>query len=276
LDEIPRVARRVASTLLIDEFQRDAQKLVATISRKTRRAPLPVRSGGADRQRGDIAMNAAADIVFLFDVDNTLLDNDCFQDELRRELQRAHGDRACARYWEIFEELRGVLGYVDYLGALERYRLENPHNPSIFRTANWVLDYPFADRLYPHALDVVKHVRRWGSAVILSDGDAIFQPHKIVRSGLWHAFDGNVLIYIHKETELADVQRWHPARRYVLIDDKSAILAAVKAAWGDRVTTVFPKQGHYALQEPPRDGASVDIAIDKIGDLLGVDLSKLT
>ena len=221
-------------------------------------------------------MNAAADIVFLFDVDNTLLDNDCFQDELRRELQLAHGDRACARYWEIFEELRGVLGYADYLGALERCRLEDPHNPSIFRTANWVLDYPFADRLYPHALDVVQHVRRWGSAVILSDGDAIFQPHKIVRSGLWHAFDGNVLIYVHKETELADVQRWHPAGRYVLIDDKAAILAALKAAWGDRVTTVFPKQGHYALQAPPRDVASVDIAIDKIGDLLGVDLSKLT
>jgi hypothetical protein len=221
-------------------------------------------------------MNAAADIVFLFDVDNTLIDNDRFQDDLRGELKRAHGDRVCARYWEIFEELRGVLGYVDYLGALERCRLEDPHNPSIFRTANWILDYPFADRLYPHALDVVQHVRRIGSAVILSDGDAVFQPHKIVRSGLWRAFDGNVLIYIHKETELADVQRWHPARHYVLIDDKSAILAAVKAAWGDRVTTVFPKQGHYALQEPPRDGASVDMTIDKIGDLLDVDLSKVT
>jgi hypothetical protein len=221
-------------------------------------------------------MNAAADIVILFDVDNTLIDNDCFQDELRKELQRAHGDRACARYWEIFEELRGVLGYVDYLGALERCRLEDPHNPAIFRTANWILDYPFADRLYPHALDVVQHVRQWASPVILSDGDAVFQPHKIVRAGLWRAFDGNVLIYIHKETELADVQRWHPARHYVLIDDKAPILAAVKAAWGDRVTTVFPKQGHYALQEPPRDGASVDIAIDKIGDLLDVDLLKET
>ena len=143
-----------------------------------------MRSGAADRQRGDIAMNAAADIVFLFDVDNTLIDNDRFQDELRKELQRAHGDRACARYWEIFEELRGVLGYVDYLGALERLRLEDPHNPSIFRTANWVLDYPFADRLYPHALDVVQHVQQWGSAVILSDGDAVFQPHKIVRGSM--------------------------------------------------------------------------------------------
>jgi hypothetical protein len=144
-----------------------------------------------------------------------------------------------------------VLGYADYLGALERCRLEDPHNPSIFRTANWVLDYPFADRLYPHALDVVQYVRRWGSAVILSDGDAIFQPHKIVRSGLWHAFDGKVLIYIHKETELADVQRWHPARRYVLVDDKAAILAAVKAAWGDRVTTVFPSRAITLISSRP-------------------------
>jgi FMN phosphatase YigB (HAD superfamily) len=221
-------------------------------------------------------MSAAADRVFLFDVDNTLFDNDRFQDDLREELQRAHGDRACARYWEIFEELRGQLGYADYLGALERLRLEDLHDPTLLRTASWMIDYPFADRLYPHALEVVERVRQWGQAVILSDGDAIFQPRKIVRSGLWDAFAGKVLIYVHKEKELADVERWHPAAHFVLVDDKARILAAVKAIWGDRVTTVFPKQGHYALQEPPRDGASVDLAIDRIGDLLSHDLSKLT
>jgi FMN phosphatase YigB (HAD superfamily) len=221
-------------------------------------------------------MSAAAETVFLFDVDNTLLDNDRFQDDLRQELERAHGERACARYWEVFEELRGELGYADYLGALERLRLQDLHDPTLFRTANWLIDYPFADRLYPRVLKVVEHVRQWGRAVILSDGDAIFQPRKIARSGLWDAFAGNVLIYVHKEKELADVERWHPAAHYVLVDDKTRILEAVKSIWGARVTTIFPKQGHYASQEPPRDGAHVDLAIDRIGDLLRHDLSKLT
>jgi FMN phosphatase YigB (HAD superfamily) len=220
-------------------------------------------------------VSAAAGTVFLFDVDNTLLDNDRFQDDLRAELRRAHGDRACARYWEILEELRAELGYVDYFGALERLRLEDPHDPSLFGAANWLIDYPFADRLFPQALQVVEHVRQWGRAVILSDGDAIFQPRKIARSGLWDAFAGEVLIYVHKEKELPDIERWHPAAHYVLVDDKTRILAAVKTIWGDRVTTIFPKQGHFALQEPPRDGASVDLAIDRIGDLLSVNLSQL-
>jgi FMN phosphatase YigB (HAD superfamily) len=220
-------------------------------------------------------MNAAVDTVFLFDVDNTLLDNDRIRQDLRERLQTAHGERASARYWEIMDELWGKLGYMDYLGALERLRLEDPHDLAIFRTANWLLDYPFADRLYPRALDAVKHVRQWGSPAILSDGDAIFQPRKILLSGLWEAFDGNVLIYVHKEKELKDVERRLPAKHYTLIDDKTRILAAVKAAWGDRVTTIFPKQGHYAIEEPPRDGASVDRTINKIGDLLDDDWSRL-
>jgi FMN phosphatase YigB (HAD superfamily) len=229
----------------------------------------------AGRKTGDNAMSAAADKVFLFDVDNTLLDNDRFQDDLKGELTRAHGETACERYWAIFEQLRGELGYADYLGALERLRIERLHDPMLLPSANWIIDYPFADRLFPHALKVVEHVRQWGTPVILSDGDAVFQPRKIARSGLWDAFSGNVLIYVHKENEIADVERWHPAAHYVLVDDKARILAAVKAIWGDRVTTVFPKQGHFALQEPPRDGTSVDLAIDRIGDLLGHDLSTL-
>jgi FMN phosphatase YigB (HAD superfamily) len=228
-----------------------------------------------EMSRSEHVRNAEAGTVFLFDVDNTLIDNDQIQDDLRQELTRVHGERICARYWEIFEELRGELGYVDYFGALERLRVENPHDPTLFGVANWLIDYPFAGRLYPRALEAVKHVRQWGQAVILSDGDAVFQPHKIARSGLWEAFAGNVLIYVHKEKELADIERRHPAAHYVLIDDKSRILAAVKAIWGDRVTTIFPKQGHYAAQEPPRDRASVDLAIDRIGDLLQHDLSKL-
>jgi FMN phosphatase YigB (HAD superfamily) len=220
-------------------------------------------------------MTTARDTVFLFDVDNTLLDNDRFRDDLRERLRTAHGDRGCARYWALMDELWGRLGYMDYLGALERLRLENPHDLTIFHTANWLLDYPFADRLYPHALDAVKHVRRWGSVAILSDGDAIFQPRKILRSGLWDAFDGKVLIYVHKENELKEVERRLPATHYALIDDKARILAAAKLAWADRVTTIFPKQGHYAIEEPPRDPASVDRMIDNIGELLSHDWSGL-
>jgi len=218
-------------------------------------------------------MSSEPGAVFLFDVDNTLFDNDRFRQDLRERLEAAHGDRASARYWKIMDELWDELGYMDYLGALERLRSEDPHDLAIFRTANWLLDYPFADRLYPRALDAVKHVRQWGSPAVLSDGDAIFQPRKILRSGLWEAFDGAVMIYVHKEKELKDVARRYPAAHYTLIDDKTRILAAVKAAWGDRVTTIFPKQGHYALEDPPRDDGSVDRTIDRIGDLLGCDLS---
>jgi FMN phosphatase YigB (HAD superfamily) len=218
-------------------------------------------------------MNSAAGAVFLFDVDNTLLDNDRIQADLREHLLEAHGERACARYWEIFAELWGLLGYTDYLGALERLRLEDAHNPEIFRTANWLLDYPFADRLYPHALEAASHVRQWGLPVILSDGDAVFQPRKILRSGLWEAFDGNVMIYVHKEKELKEIERRFPAAHYALIDDKTRILAAAKAVWGGRVTTIFPRQGHYALEDPPKDDGSVDRTIETIGDLMSQDLS---
>jgi len=221
-------------------------------------------------------MTEPADIVFLFDVDNTLLDNDRIQQEIREHLQHAYGDEARDRYWAIFEELWGELGYADYFGALERYRKEELHDPRILRMGNWLTDYPFADRLYPGALDAVTRARQWAPAVIFSDGDAVFQPRKVDRSGLWRAFDGHVLIYIHKENELDDVERWYPAKHYVLIDDKLRILDTVKKRWGKRVTTVFPKQGHYA-----RDAATLashppaDIEIEHIGDLTKYDLSAL-
>jgi hypothetical protein len=208
------------------------------------------------------------EIVFLFDVDNTLLDNDRVQAELRDHLGWNYGEHARDRYWAIFEQLREELGYADYLGALERYRVEDLHRPQLLRMANWLVDYPFADRLYPGALEAVAHVGHWGPTVILSDGDAVFQPRKVHRSGLWHAFDDRVLIYIHKEQELDDVERFFPAKRYVLIDDKLRILHAVKQIWGERVTTVFPRQGHYALDPaivaayPPADHT-----VERIGDL---------
>jgi FMN phosphatase YigB (HAD superfamily) len=219
-------------------------------------------------------MSKPLDIVFLFDVDNTLIDNDRVQADLRGHLEQTYGVAARDRYWEILEKLRNELGYVDYLGALERFRIETIHRPDVLRMSSWLVDYPFAARLYPDALRAVKHVQKWGTAVILSDGDAVFQPRKVERAGLWHAFDNRVLIYVHKEQELDDVERFYPADHYVLIDDKLRILAAVKKIWGERVTTVFPKQGHYAqdqkilTQLPP-----ADIELAKIGDLLNCDLA---
>ncbi len=217
-------------------------------------------------------MIAVHDLVFLFDVDNTLLDNDRIQDDLSAYIAASHGQAARDRYWAIFEQLRGELGYADYLGALERYRLEDLHDPRILRMSSWLVDYPFADRLYPRALEAVERVRQWGRAVVLSDGDAVFQPRKVERSGLWKAFDGEILIYIHKEQELDDVERLYPAKRYVLIDDKLRILAAVKRIWGARVVTVFPRQGHYA-NDPAALAAypAADIAVDRIGDLVALD-----
>ncbi|MGA9865641.1 MAG: HAD family hydrolase [Acetobacteraceae bacterium] len=216
------------------------------------------------------------DTVFLFDVDNTLLDNDDVQAELRAHLTESYGEKASDRYWELFEQLRGELGYADYLGALQRYRLEDLHDPRVLRVANWLVDYPFPDRVYPGAFDAVRHVALWGPTVILSDGDAVFQPRKVERSGLWRAFEDRVLIYVHKEQELDDVARFYPARHYVLIDDKLRILHAVKQVWGPRVTTVFPRQGHYALD--PAEVAKyppADLTIEHIADLTGVARERL-
>ena len=219
-------------------------------------------------------MSKTPEIVFLFDVDNTLIDNDGVQADLGKHLEETYGAATRDRYWEIFEQLRSELGYADYLGALERYRLEDLHRPQLLRISSWLVDYPFADRLYPLALDAVKHVQQWGTTVILSDGDAVFQPRKVERSGLWRAFEDRVLIYVHKEEELDDVAHFYPADHYVMIDDKLRLLSAVKNIWGERVTTVFPKQGHYALDpDVLRAYPPADMELGKIGDLLAYDRS---
>lgn len=221
-------------------------------------------------------MTAADDVVFLLDVDNTLLDNDRVIDDLRTHLAREFGIEKRDRYWEIFEALRAELGYADYLGALQRYRLGAMNDPRLLTMSAFLVDYPFADRLYPGALRAVEHLRRWGPTVILSDGDVVFQPRKIQRSGLWNAVEGRVLIYIHKERMLDDVERRYPARRYVMVDDKLRILAAMKKVLEDRLTTIFPRQGHYALD--PQNLAAyppADLAIASIGDLINCDLPAL-
>jgi hypothetical protein len=214
--------------------------------------------------------------IFLFDVDNTLLDNDGVTDDLREHLEREVGHERQQRYWMIFEQLRAELGYADYLGALQRYRLEDPRDPHLLTVSSFLVNYPFADRLFPHALEVVTHLKQWGQPVILSDGDVVFQPRKIEQSGLFQAVDGHVLIYIHKECELDDIERRYPATRYVLIDDKLRILTEVKKVWGARVTTVFPRQGHYARDREALAGLPCpDVSIDRIGDLLNYDIQAL-
>jgi FMN phosphatase YigB (HAD superfamily) len=214
--------------------------------------------------------------VFLVDVDNTLLDNDAIQQDLKDHLERVYGAASRIRYWSILEDLFREVGYRDYLGALQRYRLEHPLEVELLSMSSFLVDYPFADQLYPGALDALKRLASWGPTVILSDGDVVFQPRKVERAGLSDAVDGRVLIYVHKEEALDDVARRHPADHYVLVDDKLRILTAVKKAWGDRVTTVFARQGSYA-HDPKVLGAfpPADVTIDHIGDLLRRDFPQL-
>jgi FMN phosphatase YigB (HAD superfamily) len=212
------------------------------------------------------------DVVFLFDVDNTLLDNDRIVQDLKAHLARECGSSS-DKYWTIFESLRAELGYADYLGALQRYRSEQEaegrFDPQLLTMSSFLVDYPFADRLYAGALDVIAHCRQWGPTVILSDGDVVFQPRKVMRSGLWDAVEGRVLIYVHKERMLADLEERYPARHHVLIDDKLRILDAFKRTLREHVTTVFPRQGHYA-HDPGILAAypAADVTVDGIGELL--------
>jgi FMN phosphatase YigB (HAD superfamily) len=215
-------------------------------------------------------------VVFLVDVDNTLLDNDGIQQDLKDHLERAFGLASRERYWTILEDLFAELGYRDYIGALQRYRVEHPRDVELLSMSSFLLDYPFADRLFPAALEVLKRLRSLGPTAILSDGDVVFQPRKVERAGLSDAVDGRVLIYIHKEEALDDVERRYPAAHYVLVDDKLRILEAVKRFWGGRVTTVFPRQGIYA-HDPQVISAfpPADVTIERIGDLLDFDLPRL-
>ncbi len=214
--------------------------------------------------------------VFFFDVDNTLLNNDRVSDDLKRHLAEKVGEASSRRYWELFEQLRTELGYADYLGALQRYRMERPRDPKLLAVSHFMINYPFANRLFPESLDAVEYAKRLGSAVILSDGDVVFQPRKVDRSGLFEVFEGHALIYIHKEQELDDVEAKYPAAQYVMVDDKVRILAAIKKHWGSRVTTVFVRQGHYAM-----DAVEVgrypkaDITLERIGELQNYSIGQI-
>ena len=215
-------------------------------------------------------------VVFLVDVDNTLLDNDHIQADIKAYLERQYGTASRDRYWTILDDLFVELGYRDYLGALQRYRVEHPRDMHLLSMSSFLVDYPFANRLYPGSLDVLERLRQWGPTVLLTDGDVVFQPRKVERSGLSEAVSSHVLIYIHKELALDDVEFRYPALHYVLVDDKPRILAAVKEAWGSRVTTVFLRQGQYAHDAKALASfAPADVTVDRIGNLLDCDLDRL-
>ena len=228
------------------------------------------------QMRGGNAAASPESVVVLVDVDNTLIDNDRIIDDLKSHLEREFGTETRDSYFAILEGLHEELGYADYLGALQRYRLHDQCDARMLLMSSFLVDYPFADRLYPGALDALEHARSWGKTVILSDGDVVFQPRKVERSGLWDAVEGRVLIYIHKERMMADVERHYPARHYIMIDDKLRILAAMKKVWGDRLTTVWPRQGRYAAD--PKAIATyppADLTIENIEDLVDYDLPAL-
>ena len=218
----------------------------------------------------------AHDTVFLFDVDDTLLDNDRVKEDLKEKVLHDFGQDASDRFWVIYEEQRKKHIYADFIGTLELFRLEHMHNPQALRLSLWMMDYPFAERLFPDALAVVRHVSQWGLPVILTDGDGVFQPYKLERAGLWNAFDGRVLGYIQKDKELGAIERAYPAKHYVLVDDKLKVLNTIKGIWGNRVTTVFVKQGHYA--NDPNVLASepaADVSVDRVGELMMHDFSTI-
>ena len=221
-----------------------------------------------------------ADTVFLLDVDNTLIDNDRIVADLRQRLEHEFGAASAEHYWALYEELRSELGYADYLGALQRYRSVvqdgGPGDQRLLLMSSFLVDYPFTERLYPRALEVLARLGRFGPTVILSDGDVVFQPRKVQRSGLWEATGGRVLIYIHKEQVLAAVQHHYPARHYVIVDDKLRVLAAMKEILGQRLTTVFVRQGHYAF-DPVNIAKypAADCSVEHIGALADFDIARL-
>jgi FMN phosphatase YigB (HAD superfamily) len=217
-----------------------------------------------------------SETVFLVDADNTLLDNDRVLRDLRNYFTRELGVESRERYIEILKQLWDELGYRDYLGALQRYRIEHPYDLHVVRVSSWLVDYPFDKRLYPGALEVIARLRHHARTVIVTDGDVVFQPRKLERSGLRSAVNGHALVYIHKEKELADIERRYPAQHYVLVDDKPRLLTAFKEQWGSRVTTVFPRQGQYARQRGAfGTGPRPDVSIRRIGDLLTVPPAAL-
>jgi FMN phosphatase YigB (HAD superfamily) len=209
-------------------------------------------------------------LVFLLDVDNTLIANDDIKEDINEHLKVQMGEQLTARFWDIYEQARNDSEVVNIPLALERLREETPLDAldeETYRHVHSIFDnYPFYDKLYPYALETLRHLRTLGLTVIVSDGDMFYQPEKIFRSDLAEIVEGRVLIYKHKQQHLEEIKRFYPADRYVMIDDKPQILADSRLIMGDVLTTVFVKQGKYALIQHP-DGFTPDISVLHIGDL---------
>ena len=211
----------------------------------------------------------AASTAFLLDVDTTLLDNDRFAADLGDRVESCFGAAQRARYWDIFAQRRTALGLADYLGSLQEFRVGLDDDPQLLDMSQFLLEYPFTSRLFPRALEAIAHLRTLGSPIVLSDGDIVFQPRKIQRSGIWDAVEGRVMIYLHKEKVLDHMQRRFPAKHYVMVDDKANLLAAMKSVLGGQLTTVFVRQGHYALAAESNSVVPApDLVIERIADLL--------
>ncbi|MEO8742820.1 MAG: HAD family hydrolase [Lysobacteraceae bacterium] len=218
-------------------------------------------------------MLISGDTVFLLDVDNTLLDNDRFSADLRARLTQDFGAPENERYWTIYDALRNQRGYADYLDALQEFRAGHDGDPKMSLLSAFLLEYPFADRFYPHTMKAIAHLRSLGLPVVLSDGDIVFQPRKIQRSGIWDAVDGRVMICVHKQRSLVQMQQRFPAAHYVMVDDKPQLLAEMKQLMGETLTTVFVRQGHYAAESVNiRIEPAPDHTIERIGDLCNFDL----
>jgi FMN phosphatase YigB (HAD superfamily) len=212
------------------------------------------------------------EILFLLDVDNTLLDNDRFTADLSARLVRGFGTGGRDRYWAQFARLRDELGYADYLGSLQAFRTGLEEHPDLLQMSSFLLDYPFAQLLYPRALETIAQLRTLGLPVVMSDGDVVYQPRKVQRSGIWEAVEGRVLIQPHKQHALDAMQRCYPAAQYVMVDDKRELLAAMKQTLGTRLATIFVRQGHYAIESADRViHPPPDISIECISGLIGLD-----
>lgn len=214
---------------------------------------------------------ASDQIVFLLDVDSTLIESDRFAADLSARLEEGFGEAGRRRYWTLYSQRRERLGYADYLGALQDFRTVIDDSPALLHLSGFMLDYPFAERLYPQALAAIAHLATMGTPVLVSDGDMVLQPRKIQRTGLWNAVEGRVMICLHKDLQIDRILQRFPAAHYVMVDDKPLLLAAFKRQLGKRLTTVFVRQGHYAMEsELLVIAPAPDIHIRQIGDLCGL------
>ncbi len=214
--------------------------------------------------------------VFLLDVDNTLLDNDQVRTQLEAAVTDAVGPARATRLWEIYEAVREELDFVNFPETLERFSRECDEVACLGRLSSILYGFPFAECLYPGALQAIHHVKSLGLPVILSDGDQLFQRYKIRAAGLETAVDGRVLVYVHKEQSTDDIRKRYPATHYVMVDDKPRIHTAMKAVLGDQVTTVMVCQGKYAADPAQHDYPDPDVTLDSIQDLVQLTAAQLS